>query len=329
MQPRNMSMSGVVDLAALKAAGEARAKAEQARAQRQDPASAGAPAASSPLVIEVTEATFESDVLQRSAEVPVVISFWADQAEQSKQLNAVLERLTADYRGRFVLATAEVYANQALFQQFGVQGVPAVFAVLAGQAMPLFQGTAPEDQITEVLDQLIEVAEQRFGIVGPEVDTSGVLAEGRAPAAEQPPRPATPQELALSAAHDALDAGDLGGAIQAYRNVLSDEPANAEAKLGLAQAELLRRVQDADQQAVRAAAAGSPADVPAQLAAADLDLVGGHVEDAFSRLVDTVRRTAGDDRDAVRVRLLELFEVIGPDDPRVVAARTALARVLF
>lgn len=325
MQPRNMSMSGVVDLAAVKAASEAKAKAEQAKTRRQD---AGADAtAASPLVIEVTEATFESDVLQRSAEVPVVISFWADQAEQSKQLNAVLERLAGQYRGRFVLATAEVYANQMLFQQFGVQGVPAVFAVLAGQAMPLFQGAAPEDQIAEVLDQLIAVAEQRFGIVGPEVD------EGLAPAAARPeappPRPATPQELALSAAHEALDSGDLGGAVQAYKNVLADEPANAEAKLGLAQAELLRRVQDADPQAVRAAAAKAPGDVPAQLAAADLDLVGGHVEDAFGRLVDTVRRTAGDDRDVVRLRLLELFEVIGPEDPRVVTARTALARVLF
>jgi putative thioredoxin len=324
MQPRNMSMSGVVDLAALKAAGEAKAKAEQARAQRQD---AGAPTAASPLVIEVTEATFESDVLQRSAEVPVVISFWADQAEQSKQLNAVLERLVVEYRGRFVLATAEVYANQLLFQQFGVEGVPAVFAVLAGQAMPLFQGAAPEDQIAEVLDQLIAVAEQRFGIVGPEVEPGPAAEEPAQPAA--PPRPATPQELALSAAHEALDAGDLGGAIQAYKNVLADEPANVEAKLGLAQAELLRRVQDSDPKAVREAAANAPGDVAAQLAAADLELVGGHVEDAFGRLVDAVRRTAGEERDAVRLRLLELFEVIGPDDPRVAAARTALARVLF
>ncbi|WP_329136740.1 tetratricopeptide repeat protein [Streptomyces sp. NBC_01476] len=322
MQPRNMSMSGVVDLAALKAASEAKAKAEQARAQRQD---AGTAPAASPLVIEVTEATFESDVLQRSAEVPVVISFWADQAEQSKQLNAVLERLTGEYRGRFVLATAEVYANQTLFQQFGVQGVPAVFAVLAGQAMPLFQGAAPEDQITEVLDQLISVAEERFGIIGPEVDPGEAAQAQAAP----PPRPATPQELALSAAHEALDAGDLGGAIQAYKNVLSDEPANVEAKLGLAQAELLRRVQGADPKAVREAAANAPGDVAAQLAAADLELVGGHVEDAFGRLVDAVRRTAGEDRETVRLRLLELFEVIGPDDPRVVTARTALARVLF
>lgn len=317
-------MSGVVDLAAVKAAGEAKAKAEQARAQRQD---AGPDATTaSPLVIEVTEATFESDVLQRSAEVPVVISFWADQAEQSKQLNAVLERLAGEYRGRFVLATAEVYANQLLFQQFGVQGVPAVFAVLAGQAMPLFQGLAPEDQVTEVLDQLIAVAEQRFGIVGQEVDPGIAPVQVQEPA---PPRPATPQELALTAAHDALDAGDLAGAIRAYRSVLADEPANAEAKLGLAQAELLDRVQGVDPQAARKAAADAPDDVQAQLTAADLDLVGGHVEDAFGRLVDSVRRTFGDERDTVRVRLLELFEVIGPDDPRVAAARTALARVLF
>jgi putative thioredoxin len=319
-----MSMSGVVDLAAVKAATEAKAKAEQARAQRQE-AGPDAPAPAAPLVIEVTEETFESDVLQRSAEVPVVISFWADQAEQSKQLNEVLGRLAGEYRGRFVLGTAEVYANQMLFQQFGVQGVPAVFAVLAGQAMPLFQGAAPEDQITEVLDQLIAVAEQRFGIVGAEVEPG---APEPAPVAA-PPRPATPQELALSAAHEALDAGDLSGAIQAYKNVLADEPANAEAKLGLAQAELLRRVEGADAHKVREAAANATGDVSAQLAAADLDLVGGHVEDAFTRLVDTVRRTAGEDRDGVRLRLLELFEVIGPDDPRVVSARTALARVLF
>ncbi|MDF9815751.1 tetratricopeptide repeat protein [Streptomyces sp. SPB162] len=322
MQPRNMSMSGVVDLAALKAAGEAKAKAEQARAQRQD-AGAPAPSAASPLVIDVTEETFESAVLQRSSEVPVVISFWAEQAEQSKQLNETLERLVGEYAGRLLLARADVYANQLLFQQFGAQGVPAVFAVLAGQAMPLFQGAAADDQIREVLDQLIAVGEQRFGIVGTPVEA------GAAPAAAPEPRPATPQELALSAAHDALDAGDLGGAVQAYRNVLSTEPANAEAKLGLAQAELLQRVQDADQQAVRKAAADDPTDVPAQLAAADLDLVGGHVEDAFGRLVDTVRRTAGDDRDAARLRLLELFDVIGTDDPRVVTARVALARVLF
>jgi putative thioredoxin len=133
----------------------------------------------------------------------------------------------------------------------------------------------------------------------------------------------------MSAAHDALDRGDLGGAIQAYRNVLSDRPASVEAKLGLAQAELLQRVQGMDPQAVRTAGAEQPDDVDAQLAAADLDLVGGHVEDAFGRLVDLVGRTFGDDRDRVRQHLLGLFEVIGAEDQRVVKARGALARKLF
>jgi putative thioredoxin len=310
----------VVDLAAVKAAGEARAKAEQARAQGAATPSSAAGAA---LVTDVTEAGFERDVLQRSTEAPIVVSLWAEQSPSSVQLNQTLERLAGEYAGRFVLARLDVYANPVLAQQFGVQAVPSVFAVLAGQAMPLFQGAVAEAQLREVLDQIVAVAEQRFGIVGAPADP-----EAAAPAA-QPERPPTPQELALSRAHEALDAGDLGGAIQAYQNVLSDEPANAEAKLGLAQAELLRRVSELDAQATRQAAAADPADLTAQLGAADLDLVGGHVEDAFARLVDTVRRTVGDDRDAARLRLLELFEVIGPDDPRVVAARTALARVLF
>jgi putative thioredoxin len=327
MQPRNMSMSGVVDLGAVKAAAEAKAKAEQARAERQKAAARGeAPAGpATPLSIDITEETFERDVLQRSAEVPVIISFWAEQAPASISLGETLERLAGEYAGRFVVAKADVYANQMLFQQFGVQGLPAVFAVLAGQAMPLFQGAAPEQQIREVLDQLIAVAEQRFGI-------TGLPAESVAPAGEAeavPPPPMGPQDIALAAAHQALDAGDLGGAIRAYENVLSDDPANPEAKLGLAQAELLKRVRDLDDREVRKAAAENPGDVTAQIGVADLDLVGGHAEDAFARLVDVVRRAAGDDREKARLRLLELFEVIGADDPRVIAARTALARVLF
>ncbi|WP_369358798.1 tetratricopeptide repeat protein [Streptomyces sp. cg2] len=323
MQPRNMSMSGVVDLAAVKAAGEAKQKAEQARAEA---ARTGAPPAGAgdPLVFDVDEAGFQQDVLQRSTEVPVVIDFWAEWCQPCKQLGPLLESLAAEYAGRFVLAKIDVDANQMLFQQFGVQGIPAVFAVVAGQPIPLFQGAVPESQLRQVLDQLVQVAEQQFGIVGAPVDPA---AAEQAPT--EAPQPVGPYDAALTAAAEALDAGDLGGAVRAYRNVLSDDPANPEAKLGLAQAELLERVQDLDPQAVRQEAADAPADVRAQIRAADLDLVGGHVEDAFGRLVETVKRTAGDDREAARVRLLELFEVIGPDDPRVTKARTALARVLF
>jgi putative thioredoxin len=325
MQPRNMSMSGVVDLAAVKAAQEAKAKAEQARAEtaRQGGGGAVSPA---DLVIDVDEAGFESEVLQRSTEVPVVIDFWAEWCEPCKQLSPLLERLALDYNGRFVLAKIDVDANQMLMQQFGVQGIPAVFAVVAGQALPLFQGAAGEQQIRQTLDQLIQVAEQRFGLTGLEVDPDAEPGERPEVVAQAP---AGPYDGLLEAAVQALDAGDFGGAVQAYKNVLSDDPANTEAKLGLAQAELLQRVSTLDPQQVRTEAAGKPGDVPAQIAAADLDLVGGHVEDAFSRLIDTVRRTVGDDRDAVRLRLLELFEVVGADDPRVTAARRALARALF
>ncbi|MET9361383.1 tetratricopeptide repeat protein [Streptomyces sp. NPDC006632] len=323
MQPRNMSMSGVVDLAAVKAAGEAKSKAEQARAEsaRQGGVPAVTPSA---LVIDVDEATFERDVLTRSAEVPVVIDFWAEWCEPCKQLGPLLERLAVEYNGRFLLAKIDVDANQMLMQQFGIQGIPAVFAVVAGQALPLFQGAAPEAQIRETLDQLVQVAEERFGLTGIAVDPNAAAA----PAAEAP-APVGPYDALLEAAVVALDSGDLAGAVQAYKNVLSDDPGNPEAKLGLAQAELLQRVQSLDPAQVRKDAAENPADAAAQIAAADLDLVGGHVEDAFGRLVETVRRTFGDDREAARVRLLELFEVIGGDDPRVTAARTALARVLF
>ncbi|MFF9278593.1 tetratricopeptide repeat protein [Streptomyces griseosporeus] len=323
MQPRNMSMSGVVDLAAVKAAQEAKAKAEQARAEAARHGGAGA-VSPADLVLDVDEAGFERDVLQRSAEVPVVIDFWAEWCQPCKQLSPVLERLAVEYNGRFLLAKIDADANQMLMQQFGIQGIPAVFAVVAGQALPLFQGAAPEAQIRQTLDQLIEVAEQRFGLTGLTVDPEAEPGGAAAQAA-----PAGPYEALLNAAAQALDAGDLSGAVQAYKNVLADDPAHPEAKLGLAQAELLQRVQGLDPQRVRKEAAEQPADVQAQIAAADLDLVGGHVEDAFGRLIDTVQRTAGDDRDAVRLRLLELFEVVGADDPRVTAARRALARALF
>ncbi|MFJ4203886.1 tetratricopeptide repeat protein [Streptomyces sviceus] len=325
MQPRNMSMSGVVDLAAVKAAQEAKAKAEQARAEaaRQG----GGPGAVSPadLVIDVDEAGFERDVLQRSTEVPVVIDFWAEWCEPCKQLSPVLEQLVVEYNGRLLLAKIDVDANQMLMQQFGVQGIPAVFAVVAGQALPLFQGAAGKEQIQQTLDQLVQVAEQRFGLTGLTVDP-----DARPGAAPQPADvPAGPYDALLEAAVRALDAGDFGGAVQAYKNVLSDDPGNSEAKLGLAQAELLQRVQSLDPQRTRKEAAEKPGDAQAQIAAADLDLVGGHVEDAFGRLIDTVQRTAGDERDTVRLRLLELFEVVGADDPRVSAARRALSRALF
>lgn len=205
MQPRNSRLNssalrGAVDLAAVKAAGEAAQKAEQARAERARQAAAGiAPDPSAyPLVIDVTEDTFETEVVQRSTEVPVVIDFWAEWCEPCKQLSPMLERLAEEYAGRIVLAKIDVEANQLLTQQFGIQGVPAVMAVVAGQLVPLFQGAESEPNVRKVLDQLILVAEQRFGVVG------GAGAPAEAPGEAGP---YLPEDPALAAAHEALDRG--------------------------------------------------------------------------------------------------------------------------
>ncbi|MFI5760374.1 tetratricopeptide repeat protein [Streptomyces sp. NPDC051563] len=335
MQPRNMSMSGVVDLAAVKAAGEAKAKAEQARAEAARKAAQGgapAPAGAVPpsaLVFDTDETRFESHVVPLSGEVPVILDFRAEGFEQGRELSLLLERLTIEANGRLALAALDVAANQNLIREFRIQALPAVFAVVAGQAMPLFQDFASEGEVRGVLAQLVQIAEERFGVIGVEVDPAAEGAGAAGPGAAEAEEPAGPYDALLDEAIEALDADDLDGAVRAYKNVLAADPANTDAKLGLAQAELFVRVKDMDPQAVRTAAAENPKDPAAQIAAADLDLAGGHVADAFGRLVDTVKVTFGEDRDAVRVRLLEMFEVVGPDNPLVTSARTALARVLF
>lgn len=328
MQPRNnMSLRGAVDLAAVKAAADAAAKAEEMRAERARKAeSNGADAAAEPLIFAVTEADFEAQVVPLSAEVPVLLLFWAEGYGPAEQQVPVMEALAEEYDGRFVLAEVDVRENQRLAQQLQLRDLPTVLVVVAGQLIPLFEGPAMGEEIRPLLDQLIKEAAERFGIAGEPGVRSG-KGEPAAGAATEGAEP--PLDPAVALAHEALDQGDLGGAIQAYKNVLSGQPGNEEAKLGLAQAELLQRVQGLDPAAVRAAAAERPADAEAQITAADLDLVGGHVDDAFGRLVDTVGRTFGEERDKVRLHLLSLFEVIGADDARVVKARSALARKLF
>lgn len=312
-------MRGVVDLGAVKAAAD--------NAAKRAAAPAGKPAAASGaqrVVIDVTEATFETEVLALSQQAPVVIDFWAEWCQPCKQLSPLLERLAEEYAGRFVLAKIDVDANPRLAQEFGIQGIPAVMAVLGGQLAPLFQGVVPEQQARQVLDQLVQLGEERFGLTGVVVDGEPVGAPAEVEEEEEPAG-----DPLLAAADEALEAGDLDGAAQAFRNVLSDHPAHAEAKLGLINTELLLRTQGVDADKARVDAAEFPDDVAVQTLAADLDVLDGRADEAFARLVETVRRTAGDDRNTARLHLLELFEIVGADDPRVPKARMALAGVLF
>lgn len=262
---------------------------------------------------EVSTADFQ-DVAQLSTQVPVVFALWARFSQQSVAFADTLEQVVDRYRGRILLASVDAEASPEIAQMFQAQSVPTVVALLGGRPVPLFTSTVPAEQVAQFLDELLGLAEQN-GI-------SGTVDPVRAD--EPEPLPPLHQEAA-----DALEAGDLDAAEAAYRRAIAENPGDREAKLALAQVHLLQRVLPLDAATVRAEAAAAPDDVAAQLAVADLDVSGGHVEDAFRRLLDLVRRTAGEDRDTVRRRLLELFDVVGAEDPRVVTARGALMRALF
>ena len=308
------ALRGAVDLSSL--------RNRPASAPGAAPANGDAPAAGAlsvpSLVMDVTDETF-AQVLELSRTVPVVVDLWAEWCGPCKQLSPVLERVVTELGGRLVLAKVDVDANPQLSQAFRAQSIPMVVALVAGQPVPLFTGAVPEQQVRDVFAQLLQLAAQN-GVTGT------VYVDGQEPA-EAPAEPPLPPLHAE--AFEAIEAGDYPRAIAAYEKALAENPRDAEARAGLGQVRLLDRVKNADLQAVRAAAAASPTDVDAQLAVADLDLAGGHVEDAFGRLLDLFAQLPSDERAPVRERLLELFALVGDADPRVVAARGRLASLLF
>ncbi|MDM7830921.1 tetratricopeptide repeat protein [Cellulomonas edaphi] len=302
-QPR-LDVRGAVDLSSL------------ARPATPAPGTPGGLPAPGAYVVDVDEASFPA-LVQRSTEHPVVVVLWAGWSEVSQQAAAALAALADQDAGRWLLARIDSEANPQIAAAFQAQSVPSVVAVLAGQPLPLYQGAPPADQVRGVIDQVLAAAEAN-GITG------RVTPATAAPADEPEPEPELPP--LHQAAYDAIERDDLDAAIAAYEQALRENPRDALARAGLAQVRLLVRTRDADLQAVRTAAASNPRDVDAQLAVADLDVLGGKVDDAFSRLIDLLAITKSE---PVRVRLVDLFEVVGSDDPRVVAARRAMANALY
>ena len=304
-------MRGAVDLSAL-------------RSRAAEPAGAAAEAAggsaSPALVFDVTDASF-GQVLELSRTVPVVVDLWAEWCGPCKQLSPILEKVVTELGGRVVLAKVDVDAIPQLAQGFRAQSIPMVVALLAGQPVPLFTGAVPEQQVREVFGQLLQLAAQQ--------GVTGVVPMGEADAEASD----EPEEPALAPRHqeafDAIEAGDYARAVTAYEAALAEDPRDEQARAGLGQVRLLERVQHLDLHEARAAAAAAPHDLQAQFAVADLDLAGGHVEDAFARLLDLFAALAGDERTPVRERLLELFGLVGDADPRVIRARGRLSSLLF
>lgn len=305
---------GAVDLGALAAAREAQAQAEARATQRT--ANPGA----APVVMDVTDATFQTEVMDLSMQVPVVLDLWATWCGPCKTLSPILEKLAEEYGGRWVLAKVDVDANPAIAQAFQVQSIPSVFAVLGGRPMPLFQGALPEPQVRAYLDELLKVAESN-GISGSVAGAAGGPAE-EAPAEE-------PVDPRMDAAYDAIEAGDWAAARAAYQSILDSSPADPVATAGLALVGVFERVAGAEHVAVLSAADADPDDLAAQERAADVLVLDGSPVEAFARLTGAIRFAAGPDRDRLRTHLLELFDVVGPDDPSVARARIDLANALF
>lgn len=273
------------------------------------------PTGNSTAVIDVTDATFNVEVVDRSRTVPVLVDFWADWCQPCKQLGPILEKLANEAAGRWVLAKVDVDANPALGQQLarmGVQGIPFVAAVVSGQMLPVLNGAAPEPQVRQVLDQLFAALSEQ-----------GLMPEG----AEPPQTTAEVTDPLKQEAEAALRRGDLDAAAKAFEELSDSQPNYAHS--GLAMVALQRRIMSYDPAAVRKDAAERPGDAAAQAKVADLEFAEGRIEEAFDRLVGTVRRTSDAERETARQHLLQLFDVLPPDDPRVGKARRKLASALF
>ncbi|MET0992589.1 MAG: tetratricopeptide repeat protein [Mycobacterium sp.] len=290
------AMAGAVDLSALK--------------QRATTASeGGAPGAGTPNGVEITEANLEAEVLVRSNQIPVVVLLWSPRSDASVQLGDTLSGLAAADGGKWSLATVNVDTVPRVAQMFGVQAVPTVVALAAGQPLSSFQGLQPADQLRGWIDSLLNAT----------VGKLGGAAESEQPEEVDP-------ELAKARAH--LDAGDFDAALTAYQAILDANPNHAEAKGAVRQIAFLTRATAQRPDAVEVADA-APDDIDAAFAAADVEILQQNVAAAFDRLIALVRHTASDERTTVRTRLIELFDLFDPADPEVIAGRRKLANALY
>ncbi len=321
--PSGVNMRGAVDLSSL----VNRPPAAGPGAAALDAVAGAAPTAVPvpSLTLEGTDANF-GEVLELSMTVPVIVDLWAEWCEPCKQLTPILEKLVAEYEGRFVLAKVDVDSNPQLTQAFQAQSIPTVAAVIGGQPVQLFNGAIPEGQVREVLQRVLQLAAEH-GITGTAVapeHTGDVEETVEASAPVEPELPPLHRE-----AYEAIESGDYAAATALYKTAVAQDPRDQMAIAGLAQVGLLARLDGKTMAGIRGEAAAAPEDLDAQLLVADLDLSGGHIEDAFDRLLALFPTQDPSGKNRIRERILDLFEVIGQDDPRVPPTRSRLTALLY
>lgn len=271
------------------------------------------------VLVQGSDAAFQ-DIVMGSREVAALVVLWSSQHPETRGAIDSAVAVAEQMDGRLQVVEVDVETSPGVASAFQVQQIPMTIGLVAGQPLPMFAGVSAPEQIRPVVDELLRVATEH-GVTG---RVTAAPDTGQDDLAEPPPLPPLHQE-----AFEAIEKGDLAGAESAYRKALQENPGDDDARIGLAQVQLLVRTANVDLQSARATAAADPDDVDAQLLIADLDLLGGHVEDAFTRLIDVVRRTTEADREKARRHLVELFDVTGSQDERVAKARRTLMSALF
>jgi putative thioredoxin len=309
MSQQPFTRPGAVDLSGLQGAGPAA------------PDGASGPQASAAYAVRITEQNFQ-EVLEGSRTAPVLLAFESPgRSPESVQLADAMQTLSTEFEGRFLLGRIDIDASPQIAQAMQIPSVPLVVLVAQGRPMPLIQNLAPLEELRQAITQVLQQL-TASGFTGRHQPRTGSGVVDEETGEEQ----IDPRYIP---AQDALERGDIDVAVAEYQKLVDANPADAEASAGLAMANLLKRTEGVDLNQARSAAAEHPDDVDAQTMVADLDLLGGHVEDAFIRLIELVRRTTGAERDAARTHLIGLFGAVGNDDPRVIRARRDLASALF
>ena len=327
MTPPIPNLRGALDLSSLV---NKQAAATVPLAPGEHPNGGGAPGASVPvpaLILDGTDANFTA-ILDLSAQVPIIVELSSPGQPALAEATALLERLVLERAGRIVFVRVDAEANPQLVQAFTATSIPTVAAVVSGRPLQLFSGAIPEKELRDVFDQILTVAEQN-GVTGVALPADGGVApeldaDGKPVPPPMPPLPPLHQE-----AYDAVERGDYASAITAYVSALKQNPNDDMARAGLAQVSLLDRLQGKTIATVRGAASADPTNLDAQLDVVDLDISGGHIEDAFDRLLTLFPSLDPEGKNVVRARMLELFDVVGLDDPRVGKARSRLTNLLF